>query len=50
MNDKTADLLKRLDEQHFHAAICLAKRDGTTIYKEAADEIRRLLALLGEPT
>ena len=43
----TDDLLKRLDDQHRTLQIALGK-DKSTLYFEAAAEIRRLLALLAE--
>ena len=46
MTPRTAETLKRLDRQHELYVAALNKPDSYSLYKEAADEIRMLVAEL----
>ena len=44
MTPRTAETLKRLDRQHELFVTALNRKDSYSLYKEAADEIRTLVA------
>ena len=50
MTPRTAETLKRLDRQHELFVTALNRKDSYSLYKEAADEIRLLVAEMENET